>query len=112
MKRFKMTISTAADERTLKQYAARYSQSYCRTGCNECEPSCPAGVEIAKTFRYDMYFRDYGMEKTAMESYAALRKKAENCGTCEDESCAGACPYGVLIQTLLYEAHETLSFNA
>jgi predicted aldo/keto reductase-like oxidoreductase len=103
---------TAADGKTLKQYAARYSESYCRTGCNECEPACPAGVEIAKTFRYDMYFRDYGMEKTAMESYAALRKKAENCGTCEDESCAGACPCGLSLKSLLHEAHETLSFKA
>jgi hypothetical protein len=39
-------------------------------------------VDIATTFRYDMYFRDYGMEKTAMESYATFRKKAGNCLTC------------------------------
>jgi predicted aldo/keto reductase-like oxidoreductase len=69
-------------------------------------------VEIAKTFRYDMYFRDYGMEKTAMESYAALRKKAGNCLACEDESCAGECPFGLSIKTLLHRAHETLSFSA
>jgi predicted aldo/keto reductase-like oxidoreductase len=59
-----------------------------------------------------MYFRDYGMEKTAMESYVALRKKAGNCRTCKDESCAGACPYGLSIKTLLHGAHETLSFRA
>ncbi len=103
---------TAADERTLNQYAAQYSEEYCRTGCNDCEPACPEGVEIATTFRYGMYFRDYGMEKTAMESYAALRNKAENCSNCEDESCAGSCPYGLSIKTLLHDAHKTLSFRA
>lgn len=103
---------TAADEKTLNQYAERYSEEYCRTGCNDCEPACPAGVDIATTLRYDMYFRDYGMEKTAMESYAALRRKAEICRTCEDESCARACPYSLSIKTLLHKAHETLSFRA
>ncbi len=103
---------TAADARTLSEYAERYTNEYCRTGCSDCESACPEGVEIATTFRYDMYFRDYGMEKTAMESYAALRKKAGDCRTCEDESCAGACPYGLSVKRLLHEAHETLSFSA
>ncbi len=103
---------TASDEKTLRQYAAQHSEGYCRTGCNDCELACPAGVDIAATFRYDMYFRDYGMEKRAMESYAALRKKAETCRACEDESCAGACPYGLSIKTLLHKAHDTLSFRA
>ncbi len=102
---------TARDEKTLHEYAAQYSEEYCRTGCNNCESACPAGVEIATTFRYGMYFRDYGMEKTAMESYAMLRNKAGDCRTCEDESCAGACPYGLSIKTLLHEAHEVLTFR-
>ncbi len=103
---------TAQDEKTLNEYASRYTKEYCRTGCNECESACPAGVEIATSFRYAMYFRDYGMEKTAMESYVGLRHKAEKCRSCEDESCAGACPYGLSIKTLLHEAHENLTFTA
>jgi predicted aldo/keto reductase-like oxidoreductase len=102
---------TSADRDTLSEYAERYSEEYCRTGCNDCESACPEGVDIATTFRYEMYFRDYGMEKTAMESYTDLKNKAESCLTCEDESCAGACPYGLSIKSLINKAHETLSFR-
>ncbi len=102
---------TAADREILKTYAQRYDQQYCRTGCNQCETECPRDVEIATALRYQMYFMDYGMEKSAMERYANLKGKAGNCLDCEEEFCEGACPYGLPIKSLLKEAHDTLTLN-
>jgi len=100
-----------ADLKTLNRYAQRYSREYCRTGCNECQAGCPFGVEIATALRYQMYFRDYGLEKRAMESYARLGKNAVACIDCDGELCARACPYGLRLRALLRETHETLSFT-
>jgi predicted aldo/keto reductase-like oxidoreductase len=102
---------TTADRKVLYQYARIYGKEYCRTGCNSCEARCPQGVEIANILRYQMYFKDYEMEKRAMESYAGLRENAKSCLSCENAPCSGACPYGLPLKDLLIEAHETLSFN-
>jgi predicted aldo/keto reductase-like oxidoreductase len=102
---------TAADQRVLDLYSGKFWNEYCRTGCNNCESDCPKGVEIASIMRYQMYFKDYGMEKRAMESYAALKGTGESCLSCEDPSCAGSCPFGLPLGVLLREAHETLSFK-
>ncbi len=101
---------TAADRRVLERYAARYGTLYCRTGCNRCESACAAGVPVATTLRYEMYFRDYGMEKRAMRSYAALTRDATSCLDCEAPHCTHACPYGLPVQALLRAAHDDLSF--
>lgn len=103
---------TAEDRRILGLYAKRFGKEYCRTGCNKCEYECPGGVEIATSLRYQMYFRDYGMEKRAMESYARLRKNAESCLDCEQEYCAGACSYGLPLRALLLETHKNLTLKA
>jgi predicted aldo/keto reductase-like oxidoreductase len=102
---------TAADRKVLDQYARIYGKEYCRTGCNICEAGCSRGVEIANILRYQMYFKDYEMEKRAMEGYAGLRKNAKSCLSCETTPCAGACPYGLPLKVLLTEAHKNLSFN-
>jgi aryl-alcohol dehydrogenase-like predicted oxidoreductase len=102
---------TAKDRKALDRYAKHFSREYCRTGCGECEDSCPEGVAIASTLRYQMYFKDYGMEKKAMASYARLDTKAAGCTTCETENCRGACPYGLPVSALLREAHDSLSFT-
>ena len=101
---------TAADGKTLNRYAQRFGKEYCRTGCNECEAACPNRIAIATTLRYQMYFRDYGMEKKAMESYARLDAKAAGCLSCKTQFCTGACPYGLQVSDLLREAHDNLSF--
>ncbi len=103
---------TAADRRILDRYARRFGNEYCRTGCSQCESHCRKGVEIATALRYQMYFKNYGMEKRAMESYASLLKNAAVCIDCEEESCAAACPYGLELRAMLRETHETLSFSA
>ncbi|KWT86808.1 aldo/keto reductase [Candidatus Magnetominusculus xianensis] len=102
---------TSADERILNQYASAYGSSYCRTGCGLCEGVCANGVEIAASLRYQMYFKDYGMEKRAMTSYAMLNNKADVCLTCKNTACTGACPYGLPVAQMLQETHQTLTFN-
>ncbi len=100
---------TSADKRTLERYAKQFGKEYCRTGCGQCEDSCRDGVAIATTLRYQMYFRDYGTEKKAMESYANLDAKADKCSSCETRTCDSSCSYGLPVSTLLREAHDNLT---
>jgi len=102
---------TSADQRVLDRYARVYGREYCRTGCGECEGSCGGGVEIASIMRYRMYFREYGMEKKAMESYALLKNKAGSCSSCSDPVCVVSCPYGLAVKDMLCDAHESMSFS-
>ncbi len=101
---------SARDRRMLDKYETRFAREYCRTGCNECESSCSEGVAIASTLRYQMYFRDYGMEKKALKQYVKLENKAKKCAECDGVSCTGACPFGLPVSALLRDAHDTLSF--
>lgn len=103
------TPFSAADQRLLDRYAARYGREYCRTGCDDCESRCPAGVAIASVLRYQMYFDDYGQEKDAMRAYAALADKASPCVGCESHSCVAACPHGLPVAAKLRAAHRDLS---
>jgi predicted aldo/keto reductase-like oxidoreductase len=102
---------TSADQKVLDRYARIYGRQYCRTGCSDCEEACPMGVNIATALRYQMYFKDYGLEKRGMEGYAALGADARPCLTCDNPACIGACPYGLQVQDQLCEAHKLLSFN-
>ncbi|MBF0505870.1 MAG: aldo/keto reductase [Nitrospirae bacterium] len=102
---------TSADQRVLNRYSRLYGKEYCRTGCGECEASCTAGVEIASVMRYHMYFREYGMEKRAMQSYASLKGNAEACSTCSEPACIGKCPYGLAVRDMLCDAHKSMSFT-
>jgi predicted aldo/keto reductase-like oxidoreductase len=101
----------SSDSRVLDRYAKRYGKEYCRTGCGSCETSCPEEVSIATTLRYQMYFRDYGMEKHAMESYARMQKNAGKCLDCQDEACVDGCPYELPVSSLMREAHRALTMT-
>jgi len=101
---------TSAEQDVLDRYVRLYGSEYCRTGCGECESSCPLGVQIASVMRFRMYFMDYGMEKRAMESYARLRKDASACIGCADPVCVGGCPHGLPVKDMLCDAHESMSF--
>lgn len=101
---------SSADQKTLDQYARQFGNQYCRTGCGDCESACPQKVSIATTLRYQMYFKDYGIEKSAMESYAKLEAKADRCADCITEDCREACTYGLPVSTMLRQAHDDLSF--
>ncbi len=101
----------AEDQRTLDRYAALYGNDYCRTGCSDCEISCPAGVPIASILRYQMYFERYEEEKRAMQSYAALERNATDCLACSLESCVAGCPHQLPVALKLRAAHDALSFE-
>jgi predicted aldo/keto reductase-like oxidoreductase len=103
---------TASDQKVLDRYAALYGRQYCRTGCGICEDACPLGVDIASIMRYRMYFKDYGMEKRAMESYAVLKGRAAACADCANPACTGACPHGLPVRDMLCDAHQVMSFIA
>ncbi len=100
---------SSADRKILDRYAGRFAKEYCRTGCSQCESSCPEGVAIASILRYQMYFKDYGMEKRALEHYAKLDNKAGACAECESINCTGSCPFGLQVNALLRDAHDMLS---
>lgn len=100
----------ASDQRILDQYAALHSKDYCRTGCGDCSGACPKGVDMAAILRYQMYFENYGHEKRAMQSYAALSTNGQHCMDCLDEFCTAACSYGLAVGTKLKSAHQTLTF--
>jgi len=102
----------AADQRVLDEYASLYSSDYCRTGCGQCEGYCPGGVEIATILRYRMYFKDYGMEKRAMESYSSLKHNASPCSGCDQPVCISKCPYGLPVKEMLSDAHQSMVFLA
>ena len=103
---------TITDVSILNRYSERFSKEYCRTGCNECQSACPNGVPIATVMRHHMYFKDYGLEKHAMEQYASLANKAHECEACEDKPCSSACPHRLPVGTLLARAHNNLTFRA
>ena len=102
---------TAQDQSALDHYAALFGQEYCRTGCGDCESSCEAGLSIATILRYQMYYEDYGDQKAAMQSYAALEKDASACLDCSSDACAASCQYGLPVPAKLKAAHNQLSFS-
>jgi aryl-alcohol dehydrogenase-like predicted oxidoreductase len=101
----------AADQRILDRYLAAYGRDYCRTGCSDCEPSCPAQVPVATILRYQMYFEHYGEEKRAIASYAGLPRGAAACLDCVSQACASACPNGLPVGSKLLSAHRQLTFD-
>jgi uncharacterized protein len=99
------------DQQLLDRYAALHGDEYCRTGCGDCGPGCPEGVDIAAILRYQMYFENYGEEKRAMLAYAGLEKNAANCLDCADDGCSTSCTYGLDVGAKLRSAHRTLSME-
>ncbi len=92
----------------LQRYAQMHSTSYCRHGCNDCEGTCPAQVPIADVLRTRMYAKDYGDMRLARSEYALLGAGASACLTCIQPPCAGACTYGLPIETMLAPTHRLL----
>ncbi|MGH7856296.1 MAG: aldo/keto reductase [Candidatus Binatia bacterium] len=98
----------AGDLPLLHRYALRRSDAYCRFGCDLCHASCPNGVAISEVLRARMYAFDYRDPRLAREEYARLGTGAEACISCEDPSCAEACPHGLPIAELTRSAHGRL----
>ena len=93
----------------LQRYAHMHGASYCRHGCSDCEGACPAHVPIADVLRTRMYAQDYGDMRLARSEYALLGAGASACLTCVQPPCAGACPHGLPIETILVPTHRRLA---
>jgi len=102
---------TEKDADLLRKFASAINRTYCRTGCGECLDACPRGVPVSDILRYDMYYRHYGDEHTALQGYSQLPpdRTAAACFDCAGE-CEKACPYGLAVKDMLTQAHETLFF--
>jgi uncharacterized protein len=102
--------STAAEDLPLLQrYARLNGASYCRHACNACESACPYDVPIADVMRTRMYAKDYRDMRLARDEYAMLGAGASACLTCSAKPCAGACPHGLKIESLLAPTHRMLA---
>jgi predicted aldo/keto reductase-like oxidoreductase len=101
--------TAVGDLRLLRRYAQINGTSYCRQACSACEDSCPNGVPIADVMRTRMYAKDYGDLRFARAEYSLLERNAQACLTCTAKPCAGACPFGLAIDSLTAPTHRLLS---
>lgn len=94
----------------LKRYEQLADNKYCRVGCNACEAACPYGVAISDVMRFEMYYKDYGREKMAIENYKELHasKRPNPCASCSGK-CISACPHGLDVRSRLIETRNILS---
>jgi predicted aldo/keto reductase-like oxidoreductase len=79
-------------------------KGFCRN-CGYCLP-CPEGIPIPDVFRYENYYRRYGLKDWAKEQYGILASNVQDCSDCR--TCMEKCPYGVPIPTELRQAHKIL----
>jgi len=98
-----------ADLRLLERYEARNGATQCRYGCSACLSSCPASVSIPDVLRARMYAEDYGAPALAREAWREVGGATEACLSCADETCAGACPYGLAIPALTRRARAAIA---
>ncbi|NOZ20048.1 MAG: aldo/keto reductase [Planctomycetes bacterium] len=96
----------AKQQKLLRQYADAISDDYCRPGCDLCTRGTGCTVQVQDIMRYRMYFKYYGIEKTAMEEYSGLAPDEKAAG---DLTGLRSCPYGIDIAAKLKEAGELLS---
>jgi ferredoxin len=105
------TSLTPPEEQMLHQIGLSLDNQYCRHGCFECVEQCPQQVPVSTVMRYAYYYQGQGREKYAMSKYAALElegRGASPCLDCEGQ-CAGACRYGLDIQTNMLQVHDLLT---
>ena len=84
--------------------AADAGKGFCRN-CGYCLP-CPEGIPIPDVFRYESYYRRYGLKDWAKEQYGVLASNGQACSECQ--TCIEKCPYGVPIPSGLKQAHQVL----
>jgi len=98
-----------SDVELLSRYAQMTNMSYCRQACNDCESSCPYGVQIADVLRTRMYATDYGDFTFARSDYAKLDVNGSACLSCDGAPCRDACTHGIQIADLCGPTHQMLS---
>ena len=105
------TELSPAEGQLLQELGAVLDDRYCRHGCFDCAGSCPSSVPVSTIMRYSYYYEGQGLEKYAMQKYAAL--ETANGSACENCSapCTGACPNGLDIQPQVLQAHSLLTLG-
>ena len=103
------TRVSAYDRELLTQYAVLQAGQYCQPGCNACETSCPAGVQVSEVLRTRMYAVNYGDRTLARSEYAQLERDASACLSCTTQACLNACPVNVPIAQFTREAATLLA---
>jgi uncharacterized protein len=102
----------AMHERTdLEAMLAATTTDVCRIGCGDCADKCSAGVDIPTAFRADYYDGDLGdttRARTLYEGLAGRGADASACSGCTNQTCLGACGYGVNIRGGLIDIHSRL----
>lgn len=93
----------------LRKYARLVHHEYCRPGCGACLDQCPSNVPIDDVLRYQMYARNYGRERAALEKYARLTTDGSACLHCA-APCERSCPFDLPIRQRLLEADRQLRF--
>jgi len=84
--------------------AAEAGKGFCRN-CGYCLP-CPEGISIPDVFRFEGYYRHYGLKEWAKDQYRVLTPNVQACSDCR--ACLEKCPYGVPIPSGLKKAHRLL----
>jgi predicted aldo/keto reductase-like oxidoreductase len=105
------TRLTPPEELMLQQIGLALDRQYCRHGCDQCLESCPYQVPVSTIMRYAYYYQGQGREKYAMSKYAALEGSgASPCLDCRGD-CQDACPYGLDVQTTMFQVHSLLTLD-
>jgi predicted aldo/keto reductase-like oxidoreductase len=95
---------SAGEIKRFMEIAGETGKGFCRN-CGYCLP-CPEGILIPDVFRYENYYRCYGLKDWAQSQYGSLPANAQACSDCQQ--CLDKCPYGVSIPSNLKIAHEIL----
>lgn len=99
-------LSTAEIKKFMEK-AGEAGKGFCRN-CGYCLP-CPEGISIPDVFRYENYYRYYGLKDWAQSQYGSLPVNAKACSDCQQ--CLDKCPYEVLIPSNLKNAHKILMIS-
>lgn len=93
------------DMKKLDNEAKELGKDFCRQ-CGYCLP-CTVEINIPKVFLYERYANRFWLEDLAMEQYALLEVKGDECVECG--KCEEKCPYELPIIEKMAAAHKLLS---
>ncbi len=101
--------TSSSEHALLEKYTRLIHHEYCRPGCGSCLEHCPRDLPIDDALRYQMYARNYGRERQAMQQYARLPVQGDECTHCP-APCESACPFEIPIRRRLLDTDRQLRF--
>jgi hypothetical protein len=101
---------SSAEDRALYRYAQANRSSNCMM-CDDCQRTCPLGVEVSTILRCKDYYYDQVKDvQTALRTYRDIpleKVGSESCRLCK--KCESACPNGIPIVARLMAAREVFA---